>query len=130
MELREAETLESEAAWAAATIRTLVAKGGYRYRDFGLAVRNLADYEAVVESVFAKYQVPVYLSRRRELGDQPVMTLVLAALEAVTEGFSYEDMFRMLKTGLTGMEDRACDLLENYVLKWDISGTMWVREEP
>ena len=130
VELREAETLESEAAWAAATIRTLVAKGGYRYRDFGLAVRNLADYEAVVESVFAKYQVPVYLSRRRELGDQPVMTLVLAALEAVTEGFSYEDMFRMLKTGLTGLEDRACDLLENYVLKWDIRGTMWVREEP
>ena len=130
VELREAETLESEAAYAAGRIRELVARGGYRYRDFGLAVRSLPGYEEIVESVFARYQVPVYLSRRRELGDQPVMTLVLASLEAVTEGFSYEDMFRMLKTGLTGISDGDCDLLENYVLKWDIRGTMWIREEP
>ena len=74
--------------------------------------------------------MPVYLSRRSDLTDKPLAALVLSALEAVTGGFEYEDMFRFLKTGLAGVSDRQCDLLENYVLKWDIRGKAWVREEP
>ncbi len=127
--LYEAETVTSEVEHAAACIRTMVAREGLRYRDFGVAVRNLADYEAAVEGIFRRYGVPVYLSRRSDLGDKPVMALVLFALKAVIDGFAYEDMFRFLKTGLTGLTDRDCDLLENYVLTWEIAGRMWLREE-
>ena len=41
----------------------------------------------------------------------------------------YEDMFRWLKTGLAGLTAEECDLLENYVLKWDIHGQTWLRDE-
>ena len=128
--IREASAPYSEVEYVAASIRRLVASGACRYRDIAVTTRNLAEYEGIVEDVFARYQVPVYLSRRGELTDKPLVALVLSALEAVSGGFSYEDMFRMLKTGLTGLSDSACDLLENYVLKWEIFGDMWVREQP
>ena len=47
----------------------------------------------------------------------------------VENGYEYEDMFRWLKTGLAGLSIEECDVLENYVLKWQIYGAMWTREE-
>lgn len=130
LRLYEASTLYSEVEYAAAEIRRLAAEEGLRYRDIGVAVRNLADYEAAVENIFRRYEVPVYLSRRSDLLEKPLMTLVIAALEAVSGGFEYEDVFRCLKTGLAGLDDGECDLLENYVLKWEIHGAMWLRPTP
>ena len=129
IEICEADTLYSEVEQTASRIRQLVASGEYRYREIGVAVRNLPDYEAAVESIFHRYQVPVYLSRRSDLLEKPLVTLLVASLEAVTNGFEYEDMFRYLKTGLAGIPDEDCDILENYVLKWDIRGAMWLREK-
>ncbi len=37
-------------------------------------------------------------------------------------------MFRWLKTGLAGLTPEECDLLENYVLNWEIHGQMWLRD--
>ena len=46
----------------------------------------------------------------------------------MTGGYEYEDMFRWLKTGLAGLTDGECDVLENYVVAWDIHGSMWIRD--
>jgi len=37
-------------------------------------------------------------------------------------------MFRWLKTGLAGLTAEECDVLENYVLKWEIHGKMWLND--
>lgn len=42
-------------------------------------------------------------------------------------GYDYEDIFRYLKTGLTDLGEEDRDLLENYVLKWDIKGSRWTQ---
>lgn len=39
-------------------------------------------------------------------------------------------MFRCLKTGSRDFRAEECDLLENYVIKWDIRGAMWTRDVP
>ena len=44
----------------------------------------------------------LYMSRRSDILQKPPLLLVLGALDAVTGGFEYEDMFRYLKTGLAG----------------------------
>ena len=49
-------------------------------------------------------------------------------LASVGNGYEYEDMFRWLKTGLAGLSAEETDLLENYVLKWEIHGSMWLRD--
>ena len=119
----------TETEYVAAQILSLVRSGRCRFRDITVAARNLGEYQAVIESVFARYGVPVYLSRRSDILEKPVIALIAGAMDAATGGCEYEDMFRWLKTGLGGLSDGECDLLENYVIAWDIHGVQWLREE-
>ncbi|MCI9677626.1 MAG: ATP-dependent nuclease subunit B [Oscillospiraceae bacterium] len=130
VELHRAQSAFAEAEYAAASILGLVRSGQYRFRDIAVTARNLADYEGIIESVFERYGVPVYLSRRSDVLEKPVLSLIAGALDAVVGGCEYEDMFRWLKTGLAGITDGECDRLENYAIAWDIHGSMWLREAP
>ena len=126
--IREAQDVFSETEQAAAQIRSMVASGRCRYRDILVGARNMGDYESVIESVFERYEIPVYMSRRSSILETSVMTMIFGALDAISGGFEYEDMFRYLKTGLAGLTADQCDRLENYVLAWDIHGAMWLRD--
>lgn len=128
LRLREADTVFSEVEQTAAEIRCLVAEGKCRFRDITVAARNMRDYESTIEAVFERYGIPVYLSRRTDILDQPVLSFLNSVLSSIQNGYEYEDMFRWLKTGLAGLTFEECDLLENYVLKWDIHGQMWLKD--
>ncbi|MBQ5535893.1 MAG: PD-(D/E)XK nuclease family protein, partial [Oscillospiraceae bacterium] len=125
--LYEASDIYAEAEWAASEILRLV-RGGFRFRDITVAARNLSEYEPILETVFSRYGVPLYSARRRDILQEQVLTLLLGALDAVAGDFEYEDVFRCLKTGLAGISSEECDVLENYVLKWEIRGSMWTRD--
>ena len=127
--LYEAATAYTEVEYVSAQIRQLAAQG-YRYRDIAVASRAMDVYGPLLESVFQRDGIPAYISRRSEILEKPVITLLLSAVDAVTGGFEYEDMFRYLKTGMTGVTAEECDLLENYVIRWDIRGAMWLRDVP
>ncbi len=85
-------------------------------------------YESVIETVFERWQIPAYLSRRSDILEKPALSLLTGALAAVGGGYEYDDMFRWLKTGLAGLAPEECDELENYVLKWEVHGGMWLRD--
>ena len=127
--LYQAATAYTEVEYVSAWIRQLAAQG-YRYRDIAVASRSMDSYGPLLESVFLRDGIPAYISRRSDILEKPVMTLLLSAVDAVTGGFEYEDMFRYLKTGMTGVTAAECDLLENYVIRWDIRGNMWLRDVP
>ena len=126
--LYEAGDSRSECEWAAAEILRLVREEGYRYRDITVTARDLTGLQPVIESVFRRYGVPLYTARRSNILDQNVSALLLGALDAVSGGFEYEDMFAMLKTGLAGLSVEEADTLENYVIKWQIRGNMWLSD--
>ena len=126
--LRESDHVFSEVEETAADILRLVASGACRFRDITVAARNLGDYEGVIETVFERYGVPAYLSRRSDILEKPVLSLLTGVLEAIGNGYEYDEMFRWLKTGLAGLSAEECDRLENYVLKWEIHGGMWLRD--
>lgn len=67
-------------------------------------------YGTLLEAVFRRDDVPAYISRRSDILEQPVLTLLLSAVDAVTGGFEYEDVFRCLKTGMTALTAAECDL--------------------
>lgn len=127
--LYEAGTAYTECEWVAAQILQLVRSGEYRYRDIGVTARNMDIYGPILENAFARAGVPAYISRRSDILEKPVMTMLLGAVDAATGGFEYEDMFRYLKTGLAGIGEDECDVLENYVVRWEIRGNMWLREQ-
>lgn len=126
--VREADTIFSEVEQTAADIRRLAAEGKCRYRDITVAARNMGDYEGVIETVFERYGIPAYLSRRSDILEKPALSLLTGVLSAIGNGYEYDDMFRWLKTGLAGLTPEEADLLENYVIRWEIHGQMWLRD--
>jgi len=126
--IREMDHIFSEVEQAAAEIRRLLADGACRCRDITVSARNMDAYADVIDTVFERYGIPVYLSRRSDILEKPVLTLLTGVLAAISGGYEYEDMFRWLKTRLSGLTAEECDLLENYVLKWEIHGQMWLRD--
>ena len=64
-----------------------------------MTARNLEEYAGVIEAVFERYGIPFYLSRRSDILEKPVLSLLTGVLSAIGNGYEYEDMFRWLKTG-------------------------------
>lgn len=124
----EAVSAYSEAEYVSSAIRRLVRETGCRYRDIAVSARNMEQYGPILENVFARDGIPAYISRRTDILKKPALTMLLGALDAVTGGFEYEDMFRYLKTGMAGITPEECDLLENYAITWEIRGNMWLRD--
>lgn len=129
VELFAALSPRSEVEWTASRIRQLVSSGEYRFRDIGVAARTYGAYRDLIESVFPQYEVPVFSAAMSDILEKPVLTLVTSALDAVSGGYRYEDVFRYLKTDLTDLTAEERDILENYVLKWDIKGSKWTQEQ-
>lgn len=119
-----------EVEWAAAEILRLLREEDYRCRDIAVCARQWEHYGELVDSVFRQYGIPVFRSVMEDVLQKPVLALVTSALAAVAEDYPYEEMFRYLKTDLTGISREERDLLENYVLTWNIRGGTWVRAKP
>ncbi len=117
-----------EAEWAAQQILSLVRAHGWHFREITVAARTLERYQPVLESVFRRYQIPLFLGRMEDILEKPVLTLLTAALDCVRDRYEPDDLFRYLKTGLAGPSWEEIDLLENYALRWDIRGGRWTRQ--
>ena len=128
VELFEAIAPFSEVEYAAARILRLVRETGCRFRDIGIAVRGFENYASLIETVFPRYRIPVFLNQMTDILQKPVLSLVTAALDVTGGGFACDDLLRYLKTGLTGLAPVECDQLENYVLLWNIKGGGWTRD--
>lgn len=126
--VREAANVVTEAERVAAEIVKLVSAGKARFREITVSARNMEYYLGTLQTVFSRWEIPAYFSRRSDILEKPAVSLVTGALSAVTDGYEYEDMFRWLKTGLGGLSPEECDILENYALKWEIHGAMWTRD--
>ena len=120
----------SEVEWTAAEILRLVREEGLRFREIGVVARGFDAYAPLIEEVFGRYGIPVFLDSVTDVLQKPVFAVVMGALDVVAGGYDREDLFRYLKTGLTGISRSDCDLLENYALKWDLKGSQWTTSAP
>ena len=125
----EAGSIDHELERVASEIRRLVFSGECRYRDITVTAKNTEDYLTALQTTFERYEIPVYLSRRSTILDEPMLTLIFGALAAIGSGYRYGDMFRYLKSGLASLSADECDRLENYCILWNIQGSKWLRDE-
>lgn len=126
--LHAAGDIYSECAYAASFIRKIIRETGARRRDFVVTARDFPSYAPVVEQVFSRYELPIFLSEKHDILQKPVLSLVTSALRTLTGGWRYEDVFSYLKTGFANLEPDECDILENYVDFRRIRGSMWQKE--
>ncbi len=124
-----ASNMFAEVEDAAREIIALCRDRNYRYRDIAVTSRNMEGYEKVVRTVFHEHGIPFFIDNKKDIMSNPVVIFILSALEIIKSNWSYEPVFRYLKTGLTGLGREQTDMLENYVLANGIRGSRWDRPE-
>ena len=127
VELFQADSPRSEVERTAAEVLRLVREEGCRFRDIAVTGRGFDAYAPLVEEVFGRYGIPVFLDGMTDILQRPVFAVVTGALDTVAGEYAYDETFRYLKTGLTDLDRDDVDVLENYVLKWDLKGSRWTQ---
>jgi ATP-dependent helicase/nuclease subunit B len=120
----------AEVQFVGSQIRQLVREKDLRYRDIAVIASDIDRYEHYIRAYFDDYGVPYFIDKRRPLNHHPIVQLVSSALQAVTGGFMYSDIFAYLKAGLVPLESYDIDLLENYCLAFGISARDWQSDNP
>lgn len=113
--ITELSDVRSEAHYICRQIRELVQKKGYRYSDIAVLAGGLEEYENPIENEMEKYEIPYFIDVRRPVMQNPVVNLIMSALLLITEGFSYESVFRYLRCGMSEFSKEEIDELDNYV---------------
>ena len=127
VELYSAESLTAECEFAAAKAIALVRDGGCRWRDVAVAVRGFEDYRTALESIFRHYEVPLFVTKKSELLSKPLPALIGGAYEILQGGWDVDDVLSYMGTGLSGLNREECDLLGDYVFKWQLRAGAWKR---
>ena len=112
---------EEEVRYVLQQILTLV-RSGYCYRDIAVITGDPAAYAPWVRNYFEKVGLPIFVDEKSSMSGSPLVHLIVAALQVAEENFSYESVFRFLKSGLVPIEAGQLDALENYVLALGIRG--------
>ena len=103
---------------------------GHRMRDVAVLVRNLDDYQDLIDASFREHGIAFFLDRRRAAAHHPLLRLVRAALELATDDWPRRAVFSLVKTGLAGLSLAEADALENYVVDHRIRAGDWMVSEP
>jgi len=127
LQLHRGESIHQEVLMTAERIHALL-ENGARYRDIGITVSDVAAYRNLVQIIFERSKIPVYISGKEDILEKPVVTTVLTAMDAALNGFEQGDVLRYLKSSLSPLTADLCDRLEQYVKMWSISGAKWQQE--
>ncbi|MBC2460218.1 helicase-exonuclease AddAB subunit AddB [Clostridium beijerinckii] len=127
--LYKASNIYDEIERVSKSITSLVREKGYRYRDISVVCRNIDDYEKIISVIFKDYNIPYFLDKKIQLLSNPLIVLISSAFEILLKNWSYESVFKYLKSGLTGIDNSYIDRLENFILEYGVKGYKWTSRE-
>lgn len=113
-------------------IRRLVRTERYRYGDIAVITGDLPTYGAYARQIMEESQIPCFIDEKHTILMNPFVEYLRAAMNLLSEHFSYESVFRYLRCGMSGLTLYETDVLENYCLAIGIRGFKqwqehWVR---
>lgn len=97
-ELVSARGIYGELDYVAAKIKELTLDKGMRYSEIAVLCTDAGTYGKYVESVFKKYEIPIFLDSPEPILYQPLINLVISILNAL-ENFSTDTVLSCVKTG-------------------------------
>ena len=125
--LYKANNNYNEIEWVAQDILRLVIDKGYRYKDIAVVCREIDSYDKITSVIFNEYNIPYFLDKKRDILSNPLVVLIISALEILISNWSYESVFKYVKSGLITLESQFIDKLENYILANGIKGYKWTK---
>lgn len=115
----------SEIENVAKEITKSVRDNNLRYKDISVITKNIDTYSSLVRSIFAEYNIPVFIDEKRDLNQNIIVQYLLSIFEIFSNNFSRESVFNHLKIGFSDLEEDDIFKLENYCTKWGIKQNKW-----
>lgn len=100
-----------------------------RYKDISVLTKNIEEYSGLIEAIFPKFDIPVFIDNNKQLNDNILAKYVLAIFEVFAKNWSSDSVWSYIKTGFTDIERKEIYSLENYCKKWGIRGNKWYKED-
>lgn len=131
--LHVARNPKEETKALAGLIRRMVRTQGYRYREIGVIVSDMDVYGEELKRAFWEYDIPVFMDYKRSILLNPFVEFLRSILNIAEQNFSYDSVFRALKTGIIKMDRSQTDALENYCIQMGVRGYKkwnepWIRK--
>lgn len=120
---------KEEISYITGEIMRLTANGEFRYRDIAVVTGDMETYGDIAANIFAQNDIACFIDNKRSIMGNPFVEFLRSALETVEKGYSYESVFRYLKTGLTDIALEDIDEIENYCLAMGIRGSKRWKEK-
>ena len=117
-----------EAETAALYIMELVRDKGLKYRDIAVICNGMDRMAPVITRVFERYDIPVFIDVKRKIMSTTAVIFILTVMEIIVSGYESSRIFRMLKSGFTDFTEEEIEELENYSLKYRITGSGWKKD--
>ncbi len=124
------DNIREEGYYIAENIRKLINKG-YRYKDIAIVAGDLWESARYYNQIMEEYDIPVFIDANVLMKSNPCSETIRSLIDMYAAGFSYDSVFRFLKTGMTDISSDDIEYLENYAIKRGLRGySAWRKEVP
>lgn len=96
-------------------------QNGYRYKDFAIYSTNPKEYERIATRVFYEKNINCYISNNKNISESILVKYIEIILNMSVTGLNLEQVFNILKLGLTDVDLRDVYILENYMKEFNLN---------
>ena len=100
-----------------------------RFRDVAVICADMTAYQKTLAKYLDRYQIPYYMDSNRSIAANPLVKYILSITDILRNNFRQEDVLKLLRTGLSPLEEDEIDELENYIYARGIKGISRWRED-
>lgn len=117
-----------EAEAAADLILNLCRTENKKFSDFLILARDTSTYNRIMPAIFDARGIDVFLDSRRSILTKPLCEMLMAALDILSFGYSYDRVMTIARSGIPDIPDSDIDMFENYLLAVNPTHAMWNEE--
>lgn len=126
----ESISTKSEVANMALLINKIIKTNtDIRFKDMAIYLTDADQYENELIKTFARYEIPIFLDKRRKMADNHIIKTFLALLRLRVNDFRSEDLFYILNSKLIGISEEDADTLINFLTYRKIKGSMFENDK-
>ena len=138
--LLSASNMDEEADFVTAKIRELIFNNildekekepekEIRYENIAVLTGSLDSYGSILERKFRNAGIPIFIDEKHSISGMNIVDFIDSIIDTEIFDYSYESVFRFLKTGLTDVDRDETARMENYVIARGKKGSRQWKQE-
>ncbi len=124
-----ASDIYSEVTHLACNIMKNVQSENVRFKDIAIICGEPESYRNIIKTVFDIYDIPVFIDSERDLLNHPVLIMIFAVLDMLSDGLDTKHILSYIKSGYSSLTLNETDVFENFILSGNIRKKDWLDNE-